>query len=136
MFDKINQMFYFSQQALNLYAKRQEILSANIANADTPGYKSIDINFKNELSKIIYQKNEKNTSICLNKTSPYHLNPKDNYSFLLKTTPVITGQIKQDGNTVNMDRERIEFINNSLKYQSTLVFMKNEIRNMMHVLKG
>ncbi|BAB13042.1 flagellar basal-body rod protein flgB [Buchnera aphidicola str. APS (Acyrthosiphon pisum)] len=112
---------------------RQEILSANIANADTPGYKSIDFNFKNELNKTLY-KNKK--TIFLKKTSPNHLNEKHKNLFLLKTIPVLTNQIKQDGNTVNMDRERIEFLNNSIKYQSSLVFIKNEIKNMMYVLKG
>ncbi|AEO08685.1 flagellar basal-body rod protein FlgB [Buchnera aphidicola str. Ak (Acyrthosiphon kondoi)] len=136
MFDKINQMFNFSQQVLNLYAKRQEILSTNIANADTPGYKSVDIDFKDEMSKILNKKKEKHASIFLKKTSPRHLNAKYEDSFFLRTIPVITNQIKQDGNTVNMDRERIEFINNSLKYQSSLAFMKNEIKNMMYVLKG
>jgi len=133
MFDKINEIFDFNQKALNLYAKRQEILSANIANADTPGYKAIDINFKNEMNKII---NKKNKHIFLKKTSPHHLNSKYENLYLLKTIPVITNQVKQDGNTVNMDRERIEFINNSLKYQASLVFIKNEIKNMMHVIKG
>ncbi|WAI11536.1 MAG: flagellar basal body rod protein FlgB [Buchnera aphidicola (Macrosiphum albifrons)] len=136
MFDKINQIFDFNQKALSLYSKRQEILSANIANADTPGYKSIDINFTNELSKMLDKKNAKDTSIFLKKTSPYHLDAKNNSAFLLKTIPVITHQMKENGNTVNMDRERIEFINNSLKYQSSLVFIKNEIKNIMHVLKG
>ncbi|MCU4136894.1 flagellar basal body rod protein FlgB [Buchnera aphidicola (Sitobion miscanthi)] len=136
MFNKIDQIFNFNQQALNLYAKRQEILSANIANADTPGYKSIDFNFKDELSKMLYNKNAKNTGVFLKKTSPYHLNATNKNVFLLKTLPVITNQMKQDGNTVNMDRERIEFVNNSLKYQSSLVFMQNEIRNIIRVLKG
>ena len=53
MFSKINQIFDFHQKSLNLYAKRQEILASNIANADTPGYKSVDINYTNELNKII-----------------------------------------------------------------------------------
>ncbi|WP_044056409.1 flagellar basal body rod protein FlgB [Buchnera aphidicola] len=133
MFNKINQIFNFHQQALNLCSQRQEILSANIANADTPGYKSIDFNFKNELNKTLY-KNKK--TIFLKKTSPNHFNEKHKNLFLLKTIPVLTNQIKQDGNTVNMDRERIEFLNNSIKYQSSLVFIKNEIKNMMYVLKG
>lgn len=73
MFNKINKIFDFSQNALNLYAKRQEILSSNIANADTPGYKSIDINFKNELNKTLQRKNK---NILLNKTSLHHLSAK------------------------------------------------------------
>jgi flagellar basal-body rod protein FlgB len=137
MFDKINKIFDFSQNALNLYAKRQEILSSNIANADTPGYKSIDIDFKNELNKVLQQNNIKNKNILLKKTSLYHLNTKNNHLFSLKFIPIVdASHIKPDGNTVNMDRERIEFIDNSLKYQSSLIFMKNQIKNIIDVLKG
>jgi flagellar basal-body rod protein FlgB len=133
MFNKINKIFDFSQNALNLYAKRQEILSSNIANADTPGYKSIDINFKNELNKTLQRKNK---NILLNKTSLHHLSAKNNYFVSLKSIPVDTSQIKPDGNTVNMDRERIAFIDNSLRYQSSLVFIKNQMKNIINVLQG
>ncbi|QCI20472.1 flagellar basal body rod protein FlgB [Buchnera aphidicola (Brachycaudus cardui)] len=136
MFNKINQVFNFSQQALNLYAQRQEILASNIANADTPGYKSRDINFQKELIKILQNRDTQNRKIFLNKTSPNHLNAKYNNLISLQIKPVISNEIKPDGNTVNMDRERIEFVNNSLKYQSSLAFIKNEIKNITRVLQG
>lgn len=135
MFSKINQIFDFHQKSLNLYAKRQEILASNIANADTLGYKSVDINFTNELNKII-KSNIKNKNITLKKTSSKHLNGKNNNFFSPEIISVVTNQKKPDGNTVNMDRERIEFLNNSLKYQSNLAFMKNEIKNIMRILQG
>ena len=37
MLDKLERRVTFQQEALNLRAQRQEILAANIANADTPG---------------------------------------------------------------------------------------------------
>mgnify|MGYP002531640428 CR=1 FL=1 len=39
MLDKLDAALRFQQEALNLRAQRQEILAANIANADTPGYR-------------------------------------------------------------------------------------------------
>ncbi|AEO08128.1 flagellar basal body rod protein FlgB [Buchnera aphidicola] len=135
MFDKINHLFDFSQQALNLYAKRQEILSSNIANVDTPGYKAIDINFKNELNKML-NKYKSNICVHLKTTSPYHFHTKYKNNSFVNTIPVLTNQIKKDGNTVNIDRERIEFLNNSLKYQASLIFLKNEIKNIISVIKG
>lgn len=39
MLDKLDAALRFQQEALNLRAQRQEILAANIANADTPGFK-------------------------------------------------------------------------------------------------
>ncbi|AYN24732.1 flagellar basal body rod protein FlgB [Buchnera aphidicola] len=133
MFNKINKMFDFNQKILNFYSKREEILSSNIANADTPNYKAMDISFKDEIEKII-KKN--NSAIPLKKTSLYHLNPKKNDFFMFEVKPIVKKEIKSNGNTVDMNRERIEFIKNTLKYEENLVFIKNEIKNIMHVLKG
>ncbi len=43
MLDKLDAALRFQQEALNLRAQRQEVLAANIANADTPGYQARDI---------------------------------------------------------------------------------------------
>ncbi|MBZ2279980.1 flagellar basal body rod protein FlgB, partial [Buchnera aphidicola] len=69
MFDKINTFFDFNKTALNLYSKRQEILASNIANADTPGYHSMDIDFLYELKKNMKTSNVQKTQIDLKKTS-------------------------------------------------------------------
>ena len=49
MLDKLENTFHFQQEALSLRNKRQEILAANIANADTPGFQARDIDFAAEL---------------------------------------------------------------------------------------
>ncbi len=49
MLDRLDAALRFQQEALNLRAQRQEILAANIANADTPGYQARDIDFASEL---------------------------------------------------------------------------------------
>ena len=46
---KLDEMFRFSQNALNLHAHRQQLIASNIANADTPGYKARDIDFAQAL---------------------------------------------------------------------------------------
>ena len=51
MLDKLDAALRFQQEALNLRAQRQEVLAANIANADTPGYQARDIDFDSELKK-------------------------------------------------------------------------------------
>ncbi len=51
MLDRLDAALRFQQEALNLRAQRQEILAANIANADTPGYQARDIDFASELKK-------------------------------------------------------------------------------------
>lgn len=136
MFNQINKLFDFNQSLLNIFSKKQEIISSNIANADTPNYKSVDINFKNEINKILKKRKEKIHKITLKKTSPDHLDSKINNKLELKIEPINTKKINSNGNTVDMNRERIEFIKNSLKYEEQIIYLKNEIKNMMRVLKG
>ncbi|QIQ41359.1 MAG: flagellar basal body rod protein FlgB [Buchnera aphidicola (Aphis urticata)] len=138
MFEKINQMFNLNEKLLNLYATREEILSSNIANSETPQYKAMDINFKDAFKKILQQNKANASKITLQTTSQYHLTPKfrKNNIPLFTIKPIQTKNIKIDGNTVDMNRERVEFIKNTLKYEENLMFIKNEIKNIMHVLKG
>lgn len=46
MLDRLNEDFRFFQQSIALRAQRQEVLSSNIANADTPNFKARDFDFK------------------------------------------------------------------------------------------
>ena len=50
MLDKLDQEFAFGREALDVRAYRQELLSSNIANADTPGYKARDVDFASALA--------------------------------------------------------------------------------------
>ncbi|QFQ32162.1 flagellar basal body rod protein FlgB [Buchnera aphidicola] len=138
MFEKINNMFNLNQNLLNLYATRSEILSSNIANSETPKYQAMDINFKDAFEKILKEKKNHSLKITLKKTSEKHLTQKlkRNSVSLFSVKPIKTKNIKINGNTVDMNRERVEFLKNTLKYEENLTFIKNEIRNIMHVLKG
>ena len=48
----------------------------------------------------------------------------------------IPDQPSMDGNTVDMDRERTQFADNSLKYQTDLTLIGSQIKGMMTVLQG
>ena len=50
MLDKLDAEFAFGREALDVRAYRQELLSSNIANADTPGYKARDVDFARSLA--------------------------------------------------------------------------------------
>lgn len=73
MLDKLDAALRFQQEALNLRAQRQEILAANIANADTPGYQARDIDFSSELKKVMERGRAEGTGISLALTSSRHI---------------------------------------------------------------
>lgn len=110
----------FHGQALELRSKRQEILASNIANADTPGYKARDINFAESLLAVTSAK------------------PKDRAE-VAKQIPVLYRRPDQpsgDGNSVEMDREKANFADNSLRYEATLRFINGRVRGLLSAIRG
>ncbi|WP_343191977.1 flagellar basal body rod protein FlgB [Buchnera aphidicola (Formosaphis micheliae)] len=138
MFDKINNLFQFSKDALNLRDFKQTIISSNIANASTPNYHPIDINFAHEINKILNKKTKiKNYSLSLSTTSNKHFTSNQFNINKLKSSVVINNTRPYiSNNVVNMDKERIKFIKNTLKYQAQITFLKNEIQNIINAIKG
>ena len=135
MLDKLDAALRFQQEALNLRAQRQEILAANIANADTPGYQARDIDFSSELKKVMERGRAEGTGVSLALTSS-HIPAQ---AMTAPTTDLlyrIPDQPSLDGNTVDMDRERTQFADNSLQYQTGLTLLGGQIKGMMTVLQG
>lgn len=134
MFDKLDNEFRFQQQALSLLSRRQDILASNIANADTPGYQARDIDFSQQLKNAMSQDTQSNNSLTLSLTSGKHIPgaaPVMQDQQLLYRIP---DQPSADGNTVDMDRERVNFADNNVKYQSSLTLLGSQIKNMMSVI--
>lgn len=134
MLDKLDNEFRFQQQALSLLSRRQDILASNIANADTPGYQARDIDFSQQLKNAMSEDTQSTNSLTLSLTSGKHIPgaaPKMHDQQLLYRIP---DQPSADGNTVDMDRERVNFADNNVKYQSSLTLLGSQIKNMMSVI--
>ncbi|WP_455427748.1 flagellar basal body rod protein FlgB [Dryocola sp. LX212] len=135
MLDKLDAALRFQQEALNLRAQRQEILAANIANADTPGYQARDIDFASEMKKVMDRGRAEGTGVSLALTSARHIPAQTQSVPQLDLLYRVPDQPALDGNTVDMDRERTQFADNSLKYQSDLTVLGGQIKGMMSVLQ-
>lgn len=132
--NKLDDAFRFQQQALGLLSRRQDILASNIANADTPGYKARDIDFTQQLKAAMENNAMAKSPVSLSLTSNKHIEgkarPFDDSQLLYR----VPDQPSVDGNTVDMDRERVNFADNAVKYQSGLTFLGADIKKMMTVL--
>lgn len=135
MLDKLDAALQFGTEDLNLRAQRQEILASNIANADTPGYQARDIDFASELNKAM-KNGRATTGLSLNVTSARHIEAQTHAASSMDLLYRIPDQPAADGNTVDMDRERTQFADNSLKYQTDLTLISSQIKSMMSVLQG
>lgn len=132
MIDRLSETFNFRQQALHVREERQKVLAANIANADTPHYKARDIDFRAELSRALNEGRASNRALTLNTTSEKHIPIQNNMRLadvneLLYRVPI---QPSLDGNTVDIERERAYFSDNSVRYQASLSFMKSHIQGL------
>lgn len=116
MLSKIDKELAFVQSALDLRARRQEVLAANIANSDTPNFKARDLDFSAALKNAM---GASGGALKLVRTEPRHIEASGG---------VLAGNLKYrssvqpslDGNTVDMDVERAHFTENSLHYQFLL----------------
>lgn len=136
MLDKLDAALRFGTEALNLRAQRQEILASNIANADTPGYQARDIDFASQLSKVLENGRAEGSNMALKVTSARHIRAETYSQPALDLMYRIPAQPAADGNTVDMDRERTQFADNTLKYQTDLTLISSQIKSMMNVLQG
>ncbi|WP_312949024.1 flagellar basal body rod protein FlgB [Superficieibacter sp.] len=135
MLDKLDAALRFQQEALNLRAQRQEVLAANIANADTPGYQARDMDFASELNKVMERGRVETSGVQLALTSARHIPAQTISSPSVDLMYRIPDQPSLDGNTVDMDRERTQFADNSLQYQTGLTVLSGQIKSMMSVLQ-
>lgn len=134
MIDRIGDEFSFYKTALDLRQQRQEVLAANIANADTPNYKARDFDFSQAMNKAMSdQKTLPNTQLSL--TSSKHIPGAAKgapSAELLYRQPL---QPSLDGNTVDMDTERMAFADNTMHYQSNLNVLSQRIKTLMAALQ-
>ncbi len=133
----LDKIFGINQQALKIHSRRSEILAGNLANADTPGYKARDIDFKATLQQIKAGAN----ATSLKTTHANHLNSAgsqaggiDNVLGEMKYR--IPSQPSLDGNTVDSLKEKAAFMENALLYQTNLKFLSGKIKHIKTALKG
>ncbi|MBV7487067.1 flagellar basal body rod protein FlgB [Bordetella sp. BOR01] len=134
MLDRLNEDFRFYQQAISLRAQRQEVLSSNIANADTPNYKARDFNFQAAMQGALDARMRlPDTHLAL--TSARHIPGKAATPNPVEMLYRLPYQPSADGNTVDMDAERVQFADNTLHYQSSLQMLSGRIRSMMSAIQ-
>jgi flagellar basal-body rod protein FlgB len=150
--DKIRESMQFHSEALQLRAKRQGMLSSNISNADTPGYKSVDVNFAQVLSSVTNSKMPDGVARSqpalamvgsggagnVQTTHQLHLSgkPTDNSAFARSGKFTRNNTASLDGNSVNIERERTAFAENAIKYEASMSALNGSIKRMRDAMSG
>ena len=120
----MDSIFGIHATALMLRAQRSGVLAANLANADTPGFKARDFDFANALTTA-----ERSNQRLQRRGEPQALA----HTRLAYRLPF---QDSLDGNTVEADTEMARFAENSVSYQASLMFINSKIRGLRLAIKG
>lgn len=133
MTNRLDQALQFHQNALNIRAYRQQLLSSNIANADTPNYKARDLDFKAALSGAL---GDRFGPLALATTARGHQSGSTANPLEAAARYRTEQQSSVDGNTVNMDVERAAFAENALHYEASITFINGLLRSMQSAVQG
>jgi flagellar basal-body rod protein FlgB len=96
---------------MTLLSARQKVVASNIANVDTPGYKTQDIDFQSELQ---------NAAAALPPVAQ----------------PVSGLTMKNDGNNVNLDREARLLAENALRFNIASNLMHSKLKILRMAIDG
>ena len=133
MLNRLTDTLDFHAQAPALRSERQRLLASNIANADTPGYVARDMNFAEALQQAT-------GSLSAGARLPSAARPhRDTVAVGDRAGPLqfaTASQNSLDRNTVDMDRERASFADNSVRYEATLRFINGHVRMLASAISG
>jgi flagellar basal-body rod protein FlgB len=129
----LNQYLGIHPAALKVGAQRNELLARNLANADTPNYKSQDIDFRSALAKA----GGKDSPAPMTTTNARHIAIGDvanggqpQLKYRVPLAPAL------DGNTVDVQLEQAAFAENAVRYQATLQFLTSKFRGLLTAITG
>ena len=148
MFAKMTSDLDFQTKALVLRAERQRVIASNIANADTPGYAARDFSFKDAMlnatgggSSLRPTPSSTNIANSDGTTHARHipvssaiadseLSGASSLGYSAQTQPAM------DGNSVDLDHERANFVDNAVRYESTLRFISGQSKTILSAIQG
>lgn len=127
----LNQAFNainLQKRALDASWLRQSVLSENIANINTPGYKRKDVVFDNMLEDYL-----SGSRASLVTTNPRHMGGAG----IGEPSVAVEDRtnLRIDGNNVNIDTEMAEIAQNSIKYNAMTTDVNNQIRRLKAAIR-
>ena len=102
------------EQYMTLVSARQKLVASNIANADTPGYKTKDIDFQSEFQNALSGGGESSPAVL-----------------------EVSGlTVKNDGNNVNLDREARLLAENALRFSVASNLLRSQVKIVRMAIDG
>lgn len=117
--------------SLDLRAQRQKLLSSNIANQETPGYRAVDINFEQEMKKA----ERSMPSGHLTGTNMRHISTGSPSTLVPTVVDRVTDLEGYDKNSVGIEAEMARLSENSIMYKTSAQMLKYKFNLLMTAIK-
>ena len=117
--------FTLAQKSMDAIWLKQKVISSNLANLDTPGYKSKSVEFSDLLKDILDNPGSSLDSLQ-NKLDALEPKVIENDST----------EMREDGNNVDADVENIELARAQLQYEYMIRSVSSEISRLKYVING
>lgn len=121
-------------KVLDLRAKKAQVISANIANAETPGYSANRFDFEDDLAQAI----NKGKGFRLMTTHSAHIPPSPS-NFDSITGKIVSTNNEMgigDKNSVDVNQEMTDLSENELLYETTAQLLKKKLTQLSYVISG
>ncbi len=122
------------QKTLNMGSLRHKVLTANIANIDTPNYKAFEVVMEDELKK----SGNPSHPIQLVRTRPEHLSGRNQSATNVKVKAADPPALnfRADGNTVDLDKTMGKLAENTILYRAAAQIIKRKFQGLKNAIQG
>ncbi|HNX96374.1 MAG TPA: flagellar basal body rod protein FlgB [Candidatus Aminicenantes bacterium] len=114
------------ERGLNISTQRNALIASNVANVDTPGYKSQDLAFTQVLDG-------ETDRLALRRTDPRHL-PAETGAGAGNEVVESTAPARADGNNVNIEDEMIKLSQNTMDYNISVQLLAKRLNSLKSVV--
>jgi flagellar basal-body rod protein FlgB len=124
-------------KSIDMRARNHNHLSANVANAETPGYTPQRLSFEGELKEALQDKKK---GVSVEPPHPRHIPIKGNTAQLdavqgrVVETPAIT--MGRDGNRVELENEMAQMAENQIMYNASIQILAKKFEGLKSAIKG
>ncbi len=121
--------------ALDQRLKRSEVISANVANAETPGFRAIGYDFEEQLASLSRLDN----SLPIKTSNPKHFSSSATQADGTVQPDVYvrpTESVGEDGNTVEVDEEMARMAENQILYRSSVEMINRKVGVLRYAING
>jgi flagellar basal-body rod protein FlgB len=126
-----------ARAALGGLSRRQEAISANVANIDTPGYQRRSVNFESALqAELETESDPKGSPKTLRTSDPRHITKNGSATDLGAVEQRDVVSTRNDSNNVSIDEEMTLMVETQIRYQALTQSLGRRISTLRTVIRG